>query len=77
LKAGDLVKRVTHSSVIINKNSWDISEDTVFLVLRGLHEGNVFWSDRVISVGIVIDVINPSDGCVYRGLPAEDFVKVG
>ncbi len=77
MKSGDLVKRVTQSGAFGSKYVWDVHDDAVLLVLRGLHEGNTFWSDRITSLGIVIDVMDPSDGSVYRGLPAEDFIKVG
>ena len=77
MRNGDLVKRVAVSSILINRNHWDVPDETIMLVTRGLHEGSVYWAENVTSLGIVIDVMNPATGRIYREQPSEDFIKVG
>ena len=76
MRRGDLVKRFGKSNIQFMGDDWLFPNDKLFMVVRGLHEASVHWNDRVMTVGIVIDVIDPETGQVIKNQPAADFIVV-
>jgi hypothetical protein len=76
LRQGDLVRRFGKSNIQFLGEDWLFPNDKLFIVARGLHEASVHWNDRVMTVGIVIDIIDPETGQLIKNQPVSDFVVV-
>jgi len=46
------------------------------LVVRGLHEGSVWWTDRAMSLSPSIDVMWTETGDVEMDQPVSDFFRI-
>lgn len=76
MRRGDLVRRFSKSNIQFLGEDWLFPNEKLFLVSRGHHESTVHWNDRVMTVGIVIDIIDPETGQLIKDQPAKDFVVV-
>jgi hypothetical protein len=76
VKRGDLVRRTIRSSVNHLGLDYSFSQDKIFIVEKGPHEASIYWSDRVTSIGIAINVIDPETGHVMKDQPVSDFVLI-